>query len=94
MRIFARRKKVLAVLQVHLIIEFIRFTEEKGSPFFHVLVFLLLLSFIRGFPERRIIVDDREENTTAAESLGIRTFLFSVEKNGELEEAVARLLEL
>ena len=44
-------------------------------------------------PESVLFVDDRAENTRAAERLGIRTFLYSVEKNGELEETVSRLLE-
>lgn len=39
-------------------------------------------------------VDDREENTMAAEREGIRTFLYSAERNGELEAVVRGLLSL
>lgn len=37
-------------------------------------------------------VDDREENTRAAEENGIRTFLYSAERNGELEAVIRELL--
>lgn len=59
------------------------------------------LSFYRCILEKEgvdaagaFFVDDREENTRAAEELGIRTFLYSAERNGELEDVVRGLLSL
>ncbi len=57
------------------------------------------LSFFRYILDREgaaaassFFVDDREENIRAAESLGIRSFLYSGERNGELMEKVKALL--
>ncbi len=45
-------------------------------------------------PAETFFVDDREENTSSAERLGIRTFLYSRERNGELEGTLSALLSL
>lgn len=45
-------------------------------------------------PQSVFFVDDRKENTEAAEAVGIRTFLYSEDRNAELEETVSRLLEM
>ncbi len=57
------------------------------------------LSFFRYILDREgaaaassFFVDDRAENIRAAESLGIRSFLYSGERNGELMEKVKALL--
>lgn len=58
------------------------------------------LSFFNYILEREKVngddtyfVDDREENTAAAFSLGIKTFLYSRESNDALMEDVKRILE-
>ncbi len=82
--------------------------EEKPYSYFDALYFSHEMhltkpspSFYRYILEKEgvdaseaFFVDDREENTTAAEREGIRTFLYRGERGGELEAAVSALLSL
>ena len=80
--------------------------EEKPFSYFDALYFSHdmhitkpSLSFFRYILDKEgvdasasFFVDDREENIRAAESLGIRSFLYSGERNRELMEKVTALL--
>ena len=80
--------------------------EEKPFSYFDALYFSHdmhitkpSLAFFRYILDKEgvdasasFFVDDREENIRAAESLGIRSFLYSGERNRELMEKVTALL--
>ena len=86
--------------------EVIAALEEKPFSYFDALYFSHdmhitkpSLAFFRYILDKEGIdasasffVDDREENIRAAESLGIRSFLYSGERNRELMEKVTALL--
>ena len=80
--------------------------EEKPFSYFDALYFSHdmhitkpSLAFFRYILDKEGIdasasffVDDREENIRAAESLGIRSFLYSGERNGQLLDEIGMLL--
>lgn len=61
---------------------------SKPSPYF----FEYILEKEKTDGEEAFFVDDREENLRAAEKFGIRTFLYSGEKNEELREEISHIL--
>ena len=86
--------------------EVIAALEEKPFSYFDALYFSHdmhitkpSLAFFRYILDKEgvdasasFFIDDREENIRAAESLGIRSFLYSGERNRELMEKVTALL--